>query len=67
MSSDEVLQIIQNALIKMKKREQLCKILLKIAMLKDRIEEVEESLNGIKETLNDIEEILEAMKCEGNS
>ena len=68
MSGDEVQQIIQNAIVRMRRREQLSKILLKTAMLKDRIEEVKEVLsdviNGIEETLKAVEEFLEAMKDE---
>ena len=68
MSGDEVQQIIQNAIVRMRRREQLSKILLKTAMLKDRVEEVKEVLsdviNGIEETLKAVEEFLEAMKDE---
>ena len=68
MSSDEVQQIIQNAIARMRRREQLSKILLKTAMLRDRVEEVKEGLsdviNGIEETLKAVEEFLEAMKDE---
>ena len=64
MSVEEFHKLIQNAVERLRRREQLSKTLLEIAKLKDAVEEIEELLSDIKEIIGKIEETLEGMKNE---